>query len=208
MKFLHIFLLIPLIQSINLFQLAENLQPQPHTSNFDDQIQFLPRFHQVQTQNSQLKLLTKFLIDDDEILKDNNGIYDETGRDGIDPSEENFPFDSEENINQRVRSSSMLWIKQNSKFAKYEAYGSSENDEKLNGWTIKTVLLMNGHGDHILKKVCLSQKEKLISFVLDMDEMCKEKIHIAEEFEEKENNFFPKTKKGFAGKICLILKIF
>ena len=156
-----------------------------------DYLSDLPHFLQTQTKQSQMKLLTKFLIEDEEILKDNNGVYDESGRDGLDPLEDNYPYNSDDKINQRARSAAMLWVKQNPNYEKYEAYGSSANDETVDGWIVNTVLLMNSQGAHILKKVCLSKEEGLISFVLKMDEKCKEKIKIAENFNEKGKNYFP-----------------
>jgi len=187
-----------LSSAINLFQLAQNLQPIIKKNNLD-YLQDLPRFLETQTKESQMKLLTKFLIEDEDILKDNNGVFDETGRDGIDASEDNYPIGSEENNNQKARSAATLWIKQNDKYSKYEAYGSSVNDEKIDGWIVETVLLMNSIGDHILKKVCLSKDEGLISFVLNMEEKCQEKIKFAEEFNEKGKSYFPERRKGFGG---------
>lgn len=197
-SFIFFFIFFHRISAMNLFQLAQNLQPIIKNNKLD-YLNDLPRFLETQTKSSQMNLLTKFLIEDEEILKDNNGVFDETGRDGIDPSEDSYPKDSEENYNQRARSAATLWIKQNKKYDKFEAYGSSPNNEKVSGWIVQTVLLMNSLGDHILRKVCLSENEGLISFVLGMEEKCVDKIKIAEEFNEKGKKYFPERRRGFGG---------
>lgn len=187
------------LSGINLFQLAQSIEPIIQDNNLD-YLQHLPRFLENQkTQSTQMNLLTKFLIEDEEILKDNNGIYDETGRDGVDKDEESFPLNSDERNDQRARSAVMLWVKQNPEFKHYEAYGSTKNEEKLEGWLVLNVLLMDSQGNHILKKVCLSKNEDFISFVLNIQDNCKEKAKIAENFHEKSKNFYPTHSKSFAG---------
>ena len=198
LSFLYLFIFFHFISALNLFQLAQNLQPIIQKNNLD-YLNDLPRFLETQTKSSQMNLLTKFLIEDEEILKDNNGVFDETGRDGIDASEDSYPQNSEEHFNQRARSAATLWIKQNPKYDKFEAYGSSPNEEQVSGWDVQTVLIMNSLGDHILKKVCLSKDEGLISFILEMEEKCFDKVKIAEEFNEKGKNYLPEKRKGFAG---------
>jgi len=42
-----------------------------------------------------MKMLTKFLQSDEDDLKSQGAVYDETGNDGLDPSEEIFPDGSE-----------------------------------------------------------------------------------------------------------------
>jgi len=53
-------------------------------------IEDLPRFIESGQYNNEsgMKLITKFLSEDDETLKDLGGVYDETGLDGIDEKEE------------------------------------------------------------------------------------------------------------------------
>lgn len=184
--------------ALNLYQLAKTIEPIIEDNELD-YLQHLPRFLQSQSENTQLNVLTKFLIEDEEILKDNDGVYDESGHDGLDPSEELYPINSDERIDQRARSAAFLWIKQNPKYKKYEPYGSSNNEENLQGWISVNVLLMNPQGEHILKKVCLSKEETMISFVLDLQKQCKDAAKIAEEFNQKGKGFFTDTRKGFAG---------
>jgi len=43
-----------------------------------------------------MKLITKFLSEDDESLKQMGGVYDETGNDGVDDKEEPFPEGTED----------------------------------------------------------------------------------------------------------------
>lgn len=212
MKFHVFFILILWISSqnslaLNLYQLAKTIEPIIEDNDLD-YLQHLPRFLQSQSENTQLNVLTKFLIEDEEILKDNDGVYDESGHDGLDPSEELNPIDSDERIDQRARSAAFLWIKQNPKYKKYEPYGSSNNEENLEGWISMNILLMNDQGEHILKKVCLSKEERMISFVLDLQKNCKDVAKIAEQFNQKGAGFFTDTRRRFAGALTLnILKI-
>lgn len=156
-------------------------------------------FSPLQPKGRGMKLLTRFLLEDNEVLKEKDGIYDETGRDGLDDSEETYTEGSEERFKQRARSVSMLWIRQNSKYRNYEPYGCKRDKEEINGWNTFNVLIMNPKGSHFLKKVCLANEHSIISFVINVNELCISKVKVADELIEKGNSYLEKTgSKGFA----------
>ena len=57
-----------------------------------------------------IKVLTRFLIQDDITLKKFGVVYDQTGFDGIQASEKISPVGTEERSLQRARSSANLWV--------------------------------------------------------------------------------------------------
>lgn len=73
-------------------------------------------------------MLTKFLTEDDDQLKENGGIYDQTGFDGLDKSEDIYPKNTVMRNKQRARSAVNLYVKYNDPNDKYEAYGCVDND--------------------------------------------------------------------------------
>lgn len=59
-----------------------------------------------------MKLITKFLSEDDENLKEMGGIYDETGSDGCE-NENEEPEGTEGRNQQRARSAAILFCNNN-----------------------------------------------------------------------------------------------
>ena len=113
-----------------------------------------------------LRELSRFLSEDDDNLKNNGGVYDETGFDGLDSEEDRQPEATELRNRQRARSAANIFIKdqnqqkmddaQQAPGDLYQAYGCTlSNELPLPSWLLYVVLLMNSQGQHILFKVCL-----------------------------------------------------
>ena len=104
-------------------------------------------------------MLTKFLTEDDDQLKENGGIFDQSGFDGLDSSEDIYPQSTEMRNKQRARSAVNLFTKQTQPDSKYEAYGCIDPDDDdhlkqlnvhVHNWLHYTVLLMAPLGIYII----------------------------------------------------------
>jgi hypothetical protein len=75
-------------------------------------IEDLPNFLKNSKMNEEegIKVLTRFLIQDDLTLKKYGVVYDQTGFDGITSGERIAPIGTEERLVQRSRSSSNIWV--------------------------------------------------------------------------------------------------
>jgi hypothetical protein len=75
-------------------------------------IEDLPNFlkNSKMSEEDGIKVLTRFLIQDDLTLKKYGVVYDQTGFDGITSGERIAPIGSEERLVQRARSSSNIWV--------------------------------------------------------------------------------------------------
>jgi hypothetical protein len=80
----------------------------PQLKSIDD----LPNFLKNSKLNEEegIKVLTRFLIQDDFTLKKYGVVYDQTGFDGISPHEKIAPLGTEERLQQRARSASNIWV--------------------------------------------------------------------------------------------------
>ena len=58
-----------------------------------------------------VKILTRFLIQDDFQLKKYGVVYDQTGFDGLTPGELVAPIGTEERVQQIARSAASIWVK-------------------------------------------------------------------------------------------------
>ena len=96
----------------------------PRLETIDD----LPAFVESSYFNTRagVNMLTKFLTEDDDQLKENGGIFDQSGFDGLDKSEDVYPVGTEMRLKQRARSAVNLYTKLNEPDSKYEAYGCIE----------------------------------------------------------------------------------
>jgi hypothetical protein len=80
----------------------------PQLKTIDD----LPNFLKSSNLNEEegVKVLTRFLIQDDFTLKKYGVVYDQTGFDGITGGERIAPIGSEERLTQRSRSAANIWV--------------------------------------------------------------------------------------------------
>jgi len=68
----------------------------------------------------------------------------------------------------------------------YEPYGETEDKEKVEGWLIYQVLLMNPSGDHKLVKVCVPKRNDIvICFGMDENGLCADRVQTAYDLTEK-----------------------
>jgi hypothetical protein len=83
-------------------------QKLPKLKSIDD----LPNFLKSSTLNEEegVKVLTRFLIQDDVTLKKYGVVYDQTGFDGITTGEPIAPVATEERLIQRARSAANIWV--------------------------------------------------------------------------------------------------
>jgi hypothetical protein len=81
----------------------------PHLKSIDD----LPNFLKNSNLNEEeaIKILTRFLIQDDFTLKKYGVVYDQTGFDGLTSGERIAPVETEERLMQRARSAANIWVK-------------------------------------------------------------------------------------------------
>jgi hypothetical protein len=145
-------------------------------------IEDLSRFLQTNKLNSEegTKIVSKFLISDDYLLKNNGAVFDQTGFDGILNLEQIYPLGRPERIIQRARSAAKIFFNKNYKVDKYEAYGA----EKINspnvpkGWEVYKVLLVGkvSANDHFFLKVCIPEDENLTALVSQINKDCVDKV--------------------------------
>jgi hypothetical protein len=85
-----------------------NKESVPQLKSIED----LPNFLKNSKLNEEegVKVLTRFLIQDDFTLKKYGVVYDQTGFDGISQHEKVAPVGTEERLQQRARSASNIWV--------------------------------------------------------------------------------------------------
>jgi len=90
-------------------QETKNKKEAPQLKTIDD----LPNFLQKSNLNEEdgIKILTRFLIQDDITLKKYGVVYDQSGFDGINRDETIAPIGTEERLTQRARSAANIWVK-------------------------------------------------------------------------------------------------
>lgn len=97
-----------LLEEVDISKKKVKLEGPVKLSSIDD----LPNFLKNTNLNEEdaLKVLTRFLIQDDLTLKKFGVVYDQTGFDGIQTSQKISPVGTEERSLQRARSSANLWV--------------------------------------------------------------------------------------------------
>lgn len=105
------------IPDLNPKQLLEEMDSSHKKKNNDDiprlkSIEDLPNFLKNSKINEEdaIKVLSRFLIQDDITLKKYGVVYDQTGFDGIPNSEKISPIGTEERLLQRSRSAAKIWV--------------------------------------------------------------------------------------------------
>jgi hypothetical protein len=139
----------------------------------------LPNFLKLSSINEEegIKILTRFLIQDDFTLKKYGVVYDQTGFDGLGKEEVIAAIGTEERLNQRAKSSANIWFKEKYPKLSYEAYGTEpQMDEIVPNWRVFKVLMIGGRGETTYLKVCLPLDESETALVGDKDEPCMEKV--------------------------------
>jgi hypothetical protein len=139
----------------------------------------LPKFLKSSNLNEEegIKILTRFLIQDDFTLKKYGVVYDQSGFDGLSKDESIAPVGTEERLIQRSKSGANIWFKNKYPKLSYEAYGA-ENvlDEIVPNWRIFKVLMIGSKGESTFLKVCLPLDESETALVSDKDEPCGMKV--------------------------------
>jgi len=141
----------------------------------------LPNFLKLSNINEEdgIKILTRFLIQDDFTLKKYGVVYDQTGFDGLGKEEIIAPIGTEERLNQRAKSSANIWFKEKYPKLSYESYGTEPQlDEIVPNWRVFKVLMIGGKGETTYLKVCLPLDESETALVSDKDEPCLERVNI------------------------------
>lgn len=124
-----------------------------------------------------IKVLTRFLIQDDFTLKKYGVVYDQTGFDGLGRDEMIAAIGTEERLNQRAKSSANIWFKEKYPKLVYDGYGvEPQMDEIVPNWRIFKVLMIGGKGETTYLKVCLPLDESLTALVGDKDEPCGDRV--------------------------------
>jgi hypothetical protein len=106
------------IPDLNPKQLLEELDTSNKKTNNEEipklkSIEDLPNFLKNTKMNEEeaVKVLTRFLIQDDITLKKYGVVYDQSGFDGIQHNEKISPIGTEERLTQRARSAANIWVK-------------------------------------------------------------------------------------------------
>lgn len=139
----------------------------------------LPNFLKSTNVNEEegIKVLTRFLIQDDFTLKKYGVVYDQTGFDGLSKDEMIAGIGTEERLNQRAKSSANIWFKEKYPKLVYDSYGVEQQmDEIVPNWRIFKVLMIGGKGETTYLKVCLPLDESLTALVGDKDEPCGDRV--------------------------------
>ena len=174
----------------------KKILPTPHSApSFSpihlNSINDLPAYFEKGDLNSiqGLKAMTRFLTEDDERLLDNGGVFDESGFDGVEADvAELYSPGSENREKERAKSASILFYRKVNPSTKLEPYSvNRKNDEDLVEWSVFEVIMMCCSGNMEIKRVCVPKNEELalISFVLEQDDRCENRVGIAEEFVNK-----------------------
>lgn len=141
----------------------------------------LPNFLKLSNINEEdgIKILTRFLIQDDFTLKKFGVVYDQTGFDGLGKEEIIAPIGTEDRLNQRAKSSANIWFKEKYPKLSYESYGTEPQlDEIVPNWRVFKVLMIGGKGETTYLKVCLPLDESETALVSDKDEPCLDRVFI------------------------------
>jgi hypothetical protein len=139
----------------------------------------LPNFLKLSSINEEegIKILTRFLIQDDYTLKKYGVVYDQTGFDGLGEEEIIAPIGTEERLNQRAKSSANIWFKEKYPKLSYESYGTDpQMDEIVPNWRVFKVLMIGGKGETTYLKVCLPLDESETALVGDKDDPCLDRV--------------------------------
>jgi hypothetical protein len=105
---------------------SEKIHPQNSVQPLKS-IEDLPKFLQTANLNAEegAKIISKFLISDDYLLKKYGAVFDQTGFDGIiNLGEQIYPLGRNERTIQRARSAAKIYFKNNFKAEDYDAYGA------------------------------------------------------------------------------------
>lgn len=148
---------------------SKNTLPQLKT------LQDLPNFLKQSKlkEDEALTTLTKFLIQDDVILKKYGVIYDQTGFDGINSIELISSPGTEERLKQRARSAGNIFFREKYPGSNYDAYGAEEqSDEIILNWKVYKVLLIGKNGESTFVKVCLPIDESEPALCGITDDLC------------------------------------
>jgi hypothetical protein len=86
----------------------KNQKTVPRLKSIEDVPNFLKNGNMNEEEG--VKILTRFLIQDDFQLKKFGVVYDQTGFDGLTPGEMIAPIGTEERLMQRARSSANIWV--------------------------------------------------------------------------------------------------
>jgi len=139
-----------------------------------------------------MQLIKKFLTDDDDSLKEVGAVYDQTGFDAIDPSEEIYPKDTQQRIEQRAKSAALMWVKTNEPNSDFDVYGVQKGGEVLKDWLTFDILMMNSNGKHRMVKVCILEKETdgYLNYGMDVHENCRNKTDTMKDLEIRAKKYF------------------
>jgi hypothetical protein len=142
----------------------------------------LPRFLQQSKlpQEEGLKIISKFLIADDYMLKKFGAVFDQTGFDGLMNLEMVLPKGDKGRDAQRAKSAAKLFYRNSIKDSNFDAYGSEKMEITVlpPGWEVYKILLIRKgvENQHIFLRVCLPLDEMLVPLVTNFNSECIDKV--------------------------------
>ena len=142
-------------------------------------IEDLPTFLQNSniSQEEGLRIISKFLMADDYLLKKFGAVFDQTGFDGLMNMEPIHPVGSKERSAQRAKSAAKLFFNGNFGVG-FEAYGAELiSSQVVSGWDVYKVLLVGKNANkHSFLKVCLPVDENCVPIVSQINLECIDKV--------------------------------
>ncbi|CAG9319984.1 unnamed protein product [Blepharisma stoltei] len=130
------------------------------------------------TQSVGIDLISQFLLEDNSVIKENGGIIDKTGFDGLPAGEVIAQQGTIQRLKQRARSAAGLFARSQG-LSSFQSMGAIENNENLKGWKSFNVMLM-GTNDYQVVQVCLPEIEQKIVLVIPQNDRCGPKIQNVE----------------------------
>jgi hypothetical protein len=165
---------------------------------FKEEISYTPKYNQVittiksiedipkflQTSNLQkeegIKIISRFLLADDYMLKKFGAVFDQSGFDGVKSMESISPEGKPERLIQRARSAAKIFTNIYLKEREFDAYGGELQKIESVGWQVYKILMISRKSvnDHIFLRVCLPLDEYLVPLVSDFKGDCIEKVKL------------------------------
>ncbi len=173
---------IPNLNPSLIFREEISLSPQTtQVTSTIKSIQDIPNFLQNNNLSKEegIKIISKFLLADDFMLKKFGAVFDQSNFDGVMSMESISPVGSPERPIQRARSAAKIFSSLYMKDREYEAYGGElQRTVPVQGWQVYKILLISRKAvsDHIFLRVCLPIDDFLVPLVTEFKSDCLDKV--------------------------------
>jgi hypothetical protein len=174
---------IPSLNPSQIFKEEMNFTPKYNqVVNIIKSIEDIPKFLQNSnlSKEEELKVISRFLLADDYMLKKFGAVFDQSGFDGVISMESISPVGNPERLIQRARSAAKIFTNNYLKQREYDAYGGELQKADSVGWQVYKILMISRKAvnDHIFLRVCLPLDEYMVALVSDFKDNCLDKVLI------------------------------